>query len=166
MEIELHDTLPPGWKLLLVPGLLLFLVLLGWVGQQITPATDVFTWLDYQVWRADRQYRQEQTALRREAETLHTLLTQAPHPVRAQLQRERVRRVTSQGLPALSYARTQLLLAADAVEAWAVGAGSYAEAVTAVARALQALLPAQTQASPMLITPWRMFLPLVRQHDG
>jgi hypothetical protein len=123
-------------------AIILLLVGVGWLGFGYSPAGDKpLTWSEWQVLKTRRAYLKELAELQAAAESLATLLNNRPDPVRAQLAAENIQRLTGKGLPALSYQRGKLALAAQAVSDWTVGANDHETALQALDQAIQALSP-------------------------
>ena len=123
---------------------LLAVALLAFGGRLATPVDEegrarLLTWSDWQEMKSQRAFRAERERMRREAEELARLLEARPDPVRAMLLRDRIRRETAGGHPALEASRQALREAAEAVAAWASGGADIEEARQAVQKAVERL---------------------------
>jgi len=165
MELDLSD-----YRFLLSAlAVILLLMSLGWLGYAYSPAGDKpLTWSEWQVFKARSAYLKELGELQSAVETLAALLNARPDPVRTQLAADSIRRLTSEGQPALAYQREKLALAAQAVSDWAVGAIDRETAHQALDQAIQALSPQPSQEQNPLSTfvsaripQTLVFLPLV-----
>jgi hypothetical protein len=117
---------------------------LAFAGRLATPVDGegrarILTWSDWQEMKAQRAFRAERDRMRRDAEELARLLEARPDPVRAMLLRDRIRRETAGGHPALEASRQALREAAEAVAAWASGGADIEEARQAVQKAVERL---------------------------
>jgi hypothetical protein len=140
MELDLTGHRP----YFIVAGITLLLLGLGWLGHASLPSGDQFlTRSEWQFLKADLAYRKELSHLQGTLEILANLLNERPDPVRAQLVAESIQRQASQGQPALAYQREKLVLAAQAVSDWAVGAIEHEAARQALQEAIQSLYPEQ-----------------------
>ncbi len=108
------------------------LVILGALGWWILP-NRVLTWTEWQVIRQRAAYTHELRTLTDAADLLIPLLEGSPDPVRGSLVAERVRvGLDDVTLYSLSTSRQALLNAADAVEAWSLGAAEREDVVSAL----------------------------------
>lgn len=133
---------------------LLFITLVGVMGWRMTPLTPAgaprfLTWDDWQAFHIRQQVARELAALRRESQALADLLQDTPDPVRAGLALTRIRQLTAGGQPILASQRQALLDAAQAVNAWAAGAETQADATAALQAVIRAL--AEPTVSPSQI---------------
>jgi hypothetical protein len=136
MELDLSTHRP----VLFVLTAILLLVGTAALGRALLPSADrLLTLSEWQVLKASRAYQLELQHLQASAENLAALLNARPDPVRAQLLAEDIARLASQGQPALVYPREKLVLAAQAVSDWAVGAIDRESAMQALQDAEQAL---------------------------
>lgn len=126
-------------------SLLIALPTLVVLGRAFTPMPPrPVTWTDWQVRQARAAYTTELTRLQRDAEALAALLNApAPDPVQAQIVAEQISGRWQAGLPALSERRSALIIAAQAVSDWAVGATPREPAQQAVQAALRSLAEAE-----------------------
>ena len=166
MELDLSDY---RWPLVALAATLL-LAGLGWLGYAYTPAGDKpLTWNEWQVLKARSAYLDELGELQAAAGTLADLLNAQPDPVRAQLAAESIRRLASEGQPALAYQREKLALAAQAVSDWAVGAVDRETARQALDEAIQALAPqpsSKNRLAPEKVsspTSFLFYTPMIRR---
>jgi hypothetical protein len=136
MELDLSTHRPT----FIVLAAILLLVGTAALGRALLPSADrLLTLSEWQVLKASRAYQLELQHLQASAENLAALLNARPDPVRAQLLAEDIARLASQGQPALVYSREKLVLAAQAVSDWAVGAIDRESAMQALQDAEQAL---------------------------
>jgi hypothetical protein len=136
MELDLSTHRPT----FIVLAAILLLVGTAALGRALLPTADrLLTLSEWQVLKASRSYQLELQHLQTSAENLAALLNARPDPVRAQLLAEDIARLASQGQPALVYSREKLVLAAQAVSDWAVGAIDRESAVQALQDAVLAL---------------------------
>ncbi len=143
VEIEFD----PRLQRLLVPGTaaagILVLLVLALAGRAVTPVEEgrprLLSYADWQAMKAERAFRAERDRLRRDVEVLAAMLEARPDPVRAMLLRDRIRRETAGGHPALEGARSKVRAAAEAVADWAAGGADREAGRRAVEEAAEAL---------------------------
>ncbi len=124
--------------------LLVFFVVLGFLGKSFTPATNtILSWSEWQIVKVEKEYNKQLSTDQQYAESLSKLLNAAPDPVRAQIVTDQVVQGTSTGLDALERQRQGLQAAATAVRQWAIGAGTMDEAQAALNNAIQLLKAAE-----------------------
>ena len=102
------------------------------------------TWSDWRLLRLERAYQAELSRLQHEADVLTGLLNASPDPVRAQITAERIASAYADGEPALAHQRELLVVAARAVQDWAVGVIERPAAEAALQEAIDALQIAST----------------------
>jgi len=146
MEIELTDLkkLITRWPWLSLSLVALAMLVLGAVGSRFTSRDEqgypqLLDPMEWQIILARQAYTAELNSLRQETELLVQLLNENPDPVRAQITAERIARSYRSGQPALSYQRTALIAAAQAVQDWAAGVLTVEQAQQAVQSAAQVL---------------------------
>ena len=145
IRLSLRRVILPlvGMLLILTPAL----ILLGRAFTLTPPC--IFTWTDWQVRQARAAYASELTDLRRDATVLADLLNAAvPDPVQGQLVADQLLIRWRQGQPALSIRRDGLIVAAQAVSDWAMGALPRETAWQVVAEQLAALADVERGLEP------------------
>ena len=145
MEIELNLS---NKRVLFIAlagaGLVLLLVGLALLGKPFSPSTvggslRLITWQDWQTLKIERQYEQEISVLRSDANALAALLNLRPNPVEAQVLETRIAGHTASGLAALDPARVALDQAALDVLAWSTGTLDRDTAATSLTSAMELL---------------------------
>ena len=135
MEIDLSEA-RPGLALLFLAAV----IALAALGRMYTPADGrMLTWQEWQIQKAERQYRRELGELQQTLDQLAAFYNQGQRdPVRGQYLADRaVERIQAQESPALAQQRQAVLEAVEAVRRWSLGVARDEDVHVALERALE-----------------------------